>query len=57
MDRFVIRVSRKSSESDISNAEQSSTSIKRPYLVPQARLTPAHTEGAVILAHDIKPEE
>ena len=40
MDKFVIRVSKKSSESDRSNAEEPSTSSKRPCLDPQARLTP-----------------
>ena len=44
MDKFVIRVSKKSSESDRSNAEEPSTSSKRPCLDPQARLTPVHFE-------------
>ena len=50
MDKFVIRVSRKSSESDRSNADEPSTSSKRPCLDPQAssrnELTPARTEAA-----------
>ena len=43
MDKFMIKVSRKSSKSDRSNAEEPSTSSKRPCVDPQARLTPAHT--------------